>query len=199
MFYYLSQFFLAFSHYVVLIPVIIGGLFIRRTIFAQALFLLAFTIIFNAVLKSFFQVPLNPKIGKGFAFPSGHMQASVAFYGWVIWSMHNNILTILLSIVILGIGASLIYCGYHNLYDVLGGIVFAILTIGLLHYIVKLNIMEKYPFLIGYLLLAVIILMMCYLHVVTGRIDQTIWIVFYTLLGFCCWWVLFYERLKIVN
>lgn len=37
----------------------------------------------NGTLKPLFQIPLMPHLGTGFAFPSGHLQMSTVFYGYL--------------------------------------------------------------------------------------------------------------------
>lgn len=65
----------------------------------------------------------------GYSFPSGHSMTSLAFYGFIIYLLFKyqkdknkrNIISVLLSILILLIGFSRIYLGVHYLSDVLGG------------------------------------------------------------------------------
>lgn len=65
----------------------------------------------------------------GYSFPSGHSMTSLAFYGFIIYLLFKyqkdknkrNIITVLLTILIILIGFSRIYLGVHYLSDVLGG------------------------------------------------------------------------------
>lgn len=65
----------------------------------------------------------------GYSFPSGHSMISMAFYGFAIYLICKYVknkalkctLTILLSLLIILIGASRIYLGVHYPSDVLGG------------------------------------------------------------------------------
>ena len=130
----LSKIFLEFSHIEFLLPIILLGLIFHPKIFLTPTLLLLFTLIFSAFLKSFFAIPYSPelvqKLGKnGFSFPSGHMQSSTIFYGWFLLNCKNKWLKILLTLIICGIGSSLIFAGYHNIYDVTGGLFFALITI----------------------------------------------------------------------
>ncbi len=130
----ITKFFLAFSHTEILLPLILCGLFFRPKIFLQPTLLLLFTMIFSAFLKSFFAIPYSEelvrKLGKtGFSFPSGHMQLSAVFYGWFLLNFKNNFFRFFLIMIISGIAASLILEGYHNIYDMVGGLLFAALTI----------------------------------------------------------------------
>ena len=130
----ISKFFLAFSNTPVLLAIIISGLALRPKFFVTPIFLLLFTMIFSAVLKLVFAVPYSPelvaKLGKdGFSFPSGHMQSSVVFYGWLLLHCKNKWLKIALIFLLCGIAFGLIFEGYHNIFDVVGGLFFAAATI----------------------------------------------------------------------
>ena len=65
----------------------------------------------------------------GYSFPSGHSMISMAFYGFLIYLVYNNVqnryvkisLIVLLSLLILLIGVSRIYLGVHYTSDVLAG------------------------------------------------------------------------------
>lgn len=100
----------------------------------SALFLLLFALLFNPFLKSIWQVPLLPSVGhEGWAFPSGHMQVTCTFYGWMAWQMRPLWFRLLIIFLLGGLGISLIYCGFHTLVDVLGAVFFAGLTILIYH------------------------------------------------------------------
>lgn len=125
------NFFLSFSHETVIIPLIlIGCIGKNRKIFFHAICLILFSIIVNIALKVTFQVPLPPTLNKtGFAFPSGHMQSSVVFYGWFYRFLEKLWLKLFILILLAGIGLGLVHFGYHNYKDVLGGIFFGCLLL----------------------------------------------------------------------
>ena len=133
--------FLTFSHPTLIVPFLVIGFLLEKNgiiknseqgsiVWANACLLILFTMIFNAFLKSLFLVPLNPSIGKeGFAFPSGHMQVSVAFYGWVFWIYANRSIRGLILLILTGVGWGLIHQGYHTLEDVVAAAVVGVLTV----------------------------------------------------------------------
>ena len=113
-----AKFFLIFGQEFVLIPLIIFGfLALNKKTYGHAIFLLLFTMIFSAFLKSIFQIPLAEHLNKtGYAFPSGHMQTAIVFYGWLFIAHKNTLVRSLVSIILLGIGFALIQQKYHNIY-----------------------------------------------------------------------------------
>ena len=110
--------------------------------------------IMNQVLKHIIQRPRpieNRLIEQGgYSFPSGHSMASMAFYGLIIYFIFKNVkdkrirntLCILLSILIVLIGASRIYLGVHYASDVIAGFVISIAYLSVFTAIVP-KLMEK--------------------------------------------------------
>lgn len=163
-----------------LIPFIIIGYFaFSKNIFRKALFILCFSMALNAYLKSLWQIPLSPALGKeGWAFPSGHMQAAVVFWGWLAWEFKQVWLTAFVLLLLAGIGVSLVHFGYHDSHDIFGAWGFGVLS--LIAYGMLLRRFEGNLLLVG-LLLFILALPMIYL------IPQSLphlWIAEGALLGF---------------
>lgn len=167
----------------------IGFIVFDRKIWGQALFLLLFTVILNVLLKYFFHVPLLPHLGKGFAFPSGHMQAAVAFYGWLILSYRHLIFRFVLLTVLTGIGFSLIYFHYHTLIDVLGAVGFGSLSLSIYQPYTRIAIFRKNPPLLGLTLCGLAAPIMLFLAQ-KYFIPSHVWQAFYALLAFSLIWLL---------
>ena len=114
---------------------------VDRQIAYQTLLLVALCLIVNVALKVTFQVPLAASIGKkGFAFPSGHMQFSTVFYGWLAYQIANQWLRLVIGLVLIGVGYGLVAAGYHTVADVLGGaVVGGLLVVGFA------GLLKKFP------------------------------------------------------
>jgi len=128
---FLAQACLWFTHKSFLIPFIIIGYFtFSKEIFCKALFILLFSIMLNAYLKSLWQIPLSPALGKeGWSFPSGHMQTAFAFWGWIAWEFKQIWFMVLIIFLLVVIGFSLVHFGYHHCYDIFGAVGFGILSL----------------------------------------------------------------------
>jgi len=100
----------------------------------------------NTYLKDFFHT-LRPSPEKvrvllemdSYAFPSGHAQGAVVFWGYLFSEVKRNWLKIMLIIIISLVSLSRIYLGVHFPIDVFGGWI-----IGFLILIVLLSIIKKY-------------------------------------------------------
>lgn len=105
--------------------------------------------IINIVLKNFF---LRPRPNEfrlieetGYSFPSGHAMASTAFYGLIIYIVHEkvenkilrNTICIMLGLLILLISVSRIYVGVHYTSDVIAGTCFSIAYLILITRLIK--------------------------------------------------------------
>lgn len=177
----LAQTVLEFTHEPVIVPLlVIGYIGIGRHIFSHAICLLFLSMIFNAALKATFQIPLNPLLGKGFAFPSGHMQTAVVLYGYLYTALNkSNALRFGIVCLLLMIGTSLIYCGYHNIFDIVGAVFFGALLLSGYQYVQKLVNQQM----LGLLSWAFATLCLMYLysvHVIPSHLEMA----YYALIGF---------------
>jgi len=134
--------------------------------------------LFNFALKITFKVPLAPALGKqGFAFPSGHMQSTIVLYGWLMTKIQTTKYKSLLIGLLISIGLSLIYLGYHNLSDILGAIVFG----GVLVFLYTLLARNKDKILLLIVLLFSTSLML-YIEF-PYKIVEHLWMAYYALIG----------------
>jgi len=187
---YIAQFFLNFSHFGVLLTLfMVGFIALDRKIWGQALFLMLFTMILNTVLKYFFHVPLMPHLGKGFAFPSGHMHAAMAFYGWLFVCYRHPALRSLILTVLTGIGFSLIYFHYHTFIDVIGAVGFGSLGLFIYYPCTRITVFRKHPSLLGLTLCSLAVPLLILLAQ-KYFIPSHVWQAFYGLLAFSLIWQL---------
>ena len=118
------------GEYFIIALVSIGYLTYKKPVFSRALFLLLFTMILNPFLKDIFQVPLNPDLHKvGYAFPSGHMQATAVLWLWLAYELKKPLFTILAGIILCAVAFSLHHFGYHTLEDIGAAVGFALISL----------------------------------------------------------------------
>lgn len=161
----LAYFFLFFSNVYMVVPLLIlGFIWGPREVFRQAIHLLFFSMIVNVFLKSLFQVPLPPVLGKGFAFPSGHMQSSATLYGFlfcqVVCYMSGSVRKVQLgaglTTLLLGIGWGLVHFDYHNWVDVSAACGVSAFLILFQHMALrKIDFLKKRPQLISFVFLCI--------------------------------------------
>lgn len=195
----LAKGFLTFGHPTLIIPFIIIGFLLEKNdilknseqgpiVWVNACLLILFSMIFNTLLKSLFLVPLNPAIGKeGFAFPSGHMQVSVAFYGWVFWAYAYRGARSLILLILTGLGYGLIQQGYHTLEDVGAAVAVGILTVYAFVKITRFSFIQNNPARLGLCLIPVVGLMIGIIHYRIG-IPPHIIFAFVGLVGIAVVW-----------
>jgi undecaprenyl-diphosphatase len=135
-------------------------------------------VIFNALLKQLFKVPLFPHLGPGYAFPSGHMHAATVFYGYILYKINNKIMKALLFLLICGFGFSLIHCHFHDFFDIIGAVAFAFGEIVIYHFIL-LNFGEKA---VAVVAIAAAVFSMAALFLIY-KLELHVWLAFYALIG----------------
>lgn len=126
--------------YTMISIVIIGYLLFNEALFAKALMLLLFTMIYNTFLKAHWQIPLPPASGlEGWAFPSGHMHSA--------FDSKNRYFMAIVFVLLSFTGFGLVHRGYHYPLDVVGAVCFGAVTLTIFHVI---NLFE--PFKTKYML-----------------------------------------------
>jgi hypothetical protein len=129
---------------------IMGYLFFDRKTFAYALFILLFTPSANAFLKMLWKIPLPPGVGTHtYAFPSGHFQAAVVFWGFL--AIYYKHLSWKIAIgCFLALNAFAIYIkGYHYPIDLFGAFCFAALSLIIYCLFLNSNLSKRLPSIIG--------------------------------------------------
>lgn len=175
----LAHFFLKFGHITIILPVVVVCLVLpHRNLYAKAACCLFWVMIFNTLLKHIFKVPLFPHLGTGYAFPSGHMHASAAFYGYILCVVENKYIKIALGLLLACIGFSLIHCGFHDLLAVVGALGFAAVELAL--YFQATKRWNEKTIAIGSIISAIaIMIVLSIIH----KIEPHVWIAFYGLVG----------------
>jgi undecaprenyl-diphosphatase len=124
------SFALLFSKQEIIIPLtIIGFYFSRSSAFVKSLMAILGAMVIGAALKSFFQIPLKPHLGTGYAFPSGHMFAATVFWLILTWELRQKLLSLAVIIILSGIGIALVHFNYHDPIDVLAGLGFGLIFV----------------------------------------------------------------------
>ena len=150
---------LAFSHlWVIVLITLFGACLLDLNIFIKAAQLATMSMVVNVTLKGLFKIPLNDSIGTlGYAFPSGHMQLSTAFYLMLALSIPVLSWRITVAFLLVGIGASLIHHHYHTIQDVIAGFLCGLILVALYQYAWR-----QFPKKIGWLLFIIASILMIY-------------------------------------
>lgn len=164
-----------------IIPLIIlGYIWIDRDTFYHATCMILISMIFNTALKVTFQIPLSPLLGKeGFAFPSGHMQSAATFFGWLAFGSNSIAMRILIIALVTGIGLSLVHFQYHNYYDVLAAVFFALLQI-----VAYYQTITKAKHISRWIIIFASTILVAYISSKFAAIGGHVWMAYYALIGF---------------
>lgn len=99
-----------------------------KAIFFRLLILVVINATLNAYVKDWVQDPrpplalrLDDQIGASYGLPSGHAQMAVVMWMWLAWELRRAWAWVLGSAIVLGVVASRLYLGVHDLEDVLVG------------------------------------------------------------------------------
>ena len=124
---------------------VLGYWCVSQKLFYRLLLLLAINGISNAYLKDVFQQPrpplawrLDDLVGHSYGLPSGHAQMGVAIWLWLAWQIRRPWAWVLFPTLALGICASRIYLGAHDLEQVLVGGALGALSVLLLQGLLNL-------------------------------------------------------------
>ena len=117
-----------------------------RKIFGRLVIIVFFTAIINSLLKDIFQDPrpdfslnIDPwlQTETSFGFPSGHTQIAVVIWLYIALVAKNSIVRTVSILFLLGVPLSRIYLGVHDVGDVLGGMIFGLITLYLASIVYK--------------------------------------------------------------
>ena len=117
-----------------------------RKIFGRLVIIVFFTAIINSLLKDIFQDPrpdfslnIDPwlQTETSFGFPSGHTQIAVVIWLYIALVAKNSIIRTVSILFLLGVPLSRIYLGVHDIGDVLGGMIFGLITLYLASIVYK--------------------------------------------------------------
>ena len=99
-----------------------------KAVFFRLLVLVVINAVLNAYVKDWVQDPrpplalrLDDQIGASYGLPSGHAQMAVVMWMWLAWELRRAWAWVLGSVIVLGVIASRLYLGVHDLEDVLVG------------------------------------------------------------------------------
>jgi hypothetical protein len=152
--------------------------------------------ILNSFLESIFQALLAEHLNiEGYTFPSGHMSSAITLYGWLILNTKNNFIRFALATLITGVGFSLIYKGYHNIYDIAGSILFCSILLATYTWLSKTKQASDKPFLLGYLMIGFSAGIMWYFNK-HNDFPNHVWIASIFLTGFTLSWAFFANSIK---
>ena len=167
--------------YFIIFLIILGYLWIDRDKFFHATCLILMSMIFNIALKVTFQIPLSPLLAKdGFAFPSGHMQSATIFFGSLA-CRSTQFVRISIIVILVGIGISLVHFKYHNYYDVLAAVFFALLLMFTYNHINKAHLTKRIS---SWIVIFISTILVGYIWFKTQKIESNIWMNYYALIGF---------------
>ncbi|MDF3048167.1 MAG: hypothetical protein K0R73_1285 [Candidatus Midichloriaceae bacterium] len=126
---YFFHFALFLAEFGFLGPLLIFGIFcVDKKIFINTAIVCFLSAFINAYLKSIWQIPLDPSLGKvGWAFPSGHTQFNLVIWLSLIYQIRKVWIALVGASISISSYFGMIHFHYHNWDDIYGGIFFAAL------------------------------------------------------------------------
>jgi membrane-associated phospholipid phosphatase len=128
---------------------LIGFRYHDQTTWGVAIMLAGFSMMLNPALKEYFALPRPEGLSDGYAFPSGHFQGAMCFYGWLFIRISNKWARLLISLILAGIAFGLVYKGYHYVRDIMGSFVVGSLVITGAYVLLKREPFKSEPGLLG--------------------------------------------------
>lgn len=172
----IAKFFLTFAREEIMIPLSICGYIGHdRNKWGRVIYIISFSLIFSSFLKSIWQIPLAPFLkSDGWAFPSGHMFGACAFYLQISREMHKRWASNAVYVILLGVAFGLVQQKYHNIYDIAGAIVCAIILLFFYNIVIKQELFQKRPDLLIIIILPIAIMLVLLIPIIHPHIIEAI-------------------------
>lgn len=167
----ISDIILTFTNQTIILPlIIIGYIWVNKKVFYKACCVFLLSMLYAADLKLIFTY-IFPSTN--LLFPSGHMLASTAIYGFLCYNYKNIILRFTLILLLLAIAFALVYKGYHQPFEIIGGLVFGVI---LLQFYLRLQNKEI-------LILALGIMLLLLNYLLAPKILPHVWLAIFAFVG----------------
>lgn len=134
-----------------------------KTVFYRLLVLVSISALLNAYAKDWFQDPrpplelrLDDLVNASYGLPSGHAQLAVVMWMWLAWEIRAAWAWVLCSLIALGVMASRMYLGVHDLEDVTVGAAIGAVTLVIFEQLRHRNLHWQMHFTTSALLIAVV-------------------------------------------
>ncbi|MBI1210845.1 MAG: phosphatase PAP2 family protein [Alphaproteobacteria bacterium] len=107
-----------------------------KHMFTRLAVLIIITGLINGFVKDLFHDPrppvqfaLDPRTAESYGFPSGHAQVAFAMWLWLAYEIRRTWAWIAAILIAVGVCASRVYLGVHDLEDIIGGSLLGLATI----------------------------------------------------------------------
>lgn len=134
-----------------------------KTVFYRLLVLVAISALLNAYAKDWFQDPrpalelrLDDLVNASYGAPSGHAQLAVVMWMWLAWEIRAAWAWVLCGLIALGVMASRMVLGVHDLEDVTIGAAIGAVTLVIFESLRHRNLRWQLHFTTSALLIAVV-------------------------------------------